>query len=287
LLNTYFPPDTGSAAHLFYELGTALVERGHEVTVLTGMPGYHALGSLERYQGKKWLREKVNGMDVLRVATPQLPRHLMVGRALWQFGGAATAFLAGLGLPHHDVAMVYSPPLPLGLVTWGFKLLRGIPFVLNVQDIFPQSIIDLGLLRNRWIIRAFEVMERFVYRRSDAITVHSQGNRRHVVGQGAAADKVTVIPNWVDTDFIQPAERMNGFRQRHGLDDAFVVSFAGVLGYSQDLDVVLEAAHLISYQLSAISHQPSAISHPPSAIRHPLSAINWSNRSWPLSPEGW
>jgi SAM-dependent methyltransferase len=171
LLNTYFPPDTGSAAHLFYELGTALVERDHQVTVLTGIPGYHALGSLERYAGKKWIREKVNGMDVVRVATPQLPRHLMIGRALWHFGGAATAFLAGLGLPHHDVAMVYSPPLPLGLVAWGLQRLRGIPFVLNVQDLFPRSIIDLGLLRNRWIIRVFEAMERFVYRRSEAISL--------------------------------------------------------------------------------------------------------------------
>ena len=247
LLTAYFPPDTGSAAHLFYELGRAFVERGHGVTVLTGMPGYHALGPLEKYKGKRRIKEDMEGMEVVRVAMPQLPRHLMVGRALWQFGGAWALFLAGLGLPKADAAIVYSPPLPLGLTAWGLKKLQGLPFILNVQDLFPQSIIDLGLLRNRWLIRFFEEMERFVYRRANIITVHSEGNREHVMRKldKGQAEKVKVIPNWVDVHFIQPGPRMNWFREAHGLGDAFVVSFAGVLGYSQDLDVVLDAARIL------------------------------------------
>jgi glycosyltransferase involved in cell wall biosynthesis len=247
LLTVYFPPDTGSAAHLFYELGRALVKRGHEVTVLTSMPGYHALGPLEKYKGKKRIREDMDGMEVVRVATPQLPRHLLVGRALWQFGGALAFFLSGLALPSHDVAIVYSPPLPLGLTAWGLKKLRGIPFILNVQDLFPQSIIDLGLLRNRWLIRLFEGMERFVYARADATTVHSEGNRQHVARKLGIekAEKVRVIPNWVDTRFIQPGPRINWFREEHSLGNAFIASFAGVLGYSQDLDIVLEAACIL------------------------------------------
>ena len=246
LLSAYFPPDTGSAAHLFHDLGKCLVERSHEVTVITGMPAYHSLGNLDRYKGKKWIREKIEGLDVLRIATPQLPRRLMVGRALWQFSGAAAFFIAGLSIARHDVAMVYSPPLPLGLAAWGLRLLRGTPFILNVQDLFPQSIIDLGLLKNRWIIRLFERMEKFVYRQTDAMTVHSEGNRKHVTLRGAPKAKVSVIPNWVDTDSIRPAERMNEFRKINGLGESFVVSFAGVLGYSQDLDVVLKAAAMLN-----------------------------------------
>lgn len=253
LLTAYFPPDTGSAAHLFYELGIELAKHGHRVSVITGMPGYHAQGPLEKYRGKVWVRENVEGMDVVRVTTPHLPRHLMVGRGLWQLGTAASFLGAGSCLPRHDITIVYSPPLPLALTAWALKRLRGTPFILNVQDLFPQSIIDLGLLKNRLLIRLFDGMERFVYRRADAITVHSPGNREHVmrkmhIGRTEKGDKgakVRVIPNWIDTQFIQPGERVNDFREEHGLGDAFVVSFAGVLGYSQDLDVVLQAARIL------------------------------------------
>lgn len=110
LLTAYFPPDTGSAAHLFYDLGTALVERGHQVSVITGMPGYYAQGLLERYEGKKWMKEKMSGMDVVRVATPQLPRHLMVGRALWQFSGAAAFFWPASAWP--SMMWPWSTPRP-------------------------------------------------------------------------------------------------------------------------------------------------------------------------------
>ncbi|MEA3349957.1 MAG: glycosyltransferase family 4 protein [Chloroflexota bacterium] len=245
LLTAYFPPDTGSAAHLFYELGAALAENGHTVTVITNKPGYHAQGNLSKYKGKLVVKEKIKQMDIIRVASLRLPPRLMFGRALWQFGMALFFFLVALFVPRHDVTLLYSPPLTLGLSAWGIKMVRSIPFVLNVQDLFPQSIIDLGLLKNPVIISVFERMEQFVYRRADAITVHSKGNKQRVVGRGAEEQKVHILHNWVDTDYIKPGERINQFRADHNLEDEFVVSFAGVLGYSQDLDIVLGAAEFL------------------------------------------
>lgn len=246
LTTAYFPPDVGSAAHLFYELGQAFVKQGHRVSVVTGFPGYHAQGDLDRYRGKLWLRETMAGLKVYRITVPQIARDTPVGRGLWQFSAAVSLALAGLRVPEPDVALVYSPPLPLGLTALSWRLLWGVPCVLNVQDLFPQSAIDLGVLHHKPLIRFFEWLERFIYRRVDMITVHSSGNREHVVAQGGDAERTVVMHNSVDTEHIHPKPKMNGLREELDLNGHFVVSFAGVIGYSQDLDVVLEAARLLS-----------------------------------------
>jgi glycosyltransferase involved in cell wall biosynthesis len=214
--------------------------------VLTGFPSYHAQGNLSRYRRRFWLNETLDGgINVARVAVAQFLRDTPVGRGLWQFSCAASFALRGLSLPKPDVLLFYSPPLPLGLTAWGLRLFWKVPFLLNVQDLFPQSAVDLGVLDHGFLIRFFERLERFLYRRADHITVHSSGNREIVVARGAEPERVTVMYNWVDTDFIRPGERCNDFSREHGLDDRFVASFAGVIGHSQDLDVVLEAADLL------------------------------------------
>ena len=121
--------------------------------------------------------------------------------------------------------------------------IKSAPYVVNVQDLFPQNAIDLGVVNNSVLIRVFEALERFVYRTSKALTVHSTGNREHLLEKGTAPEKVQVIHNWVDTEFIQPGEKSNKFREEHGLGDKFVVSFAGTMGYSQDMEIILKAAH--------------------------------------------
>jgi colanic acid biosynthesis glycosyl transferase WcaI len=243
LLTAYFPPDVGSASHLFYELGRAFVARGHQVSVVTGLPGYYVQGELDRYRHRPWLRETMAGMDVRRVAALQVTRNTRAGRGLWQFSCAATSALAGLRVPSADVCLVYSPPLPLGLSALVLRRAHGIPFVLNVQDLFPQSAIDLGLLRQSALIGVFEALERQIYQRADAITVHSTGNRAYVLARGGQAGSTRVVHNLVDTEQVCPGPKQNAVRRELGLNDHFLVSFAGVMGHSQDLDVVLEAAN--------------------------------------------
>jgi colanic acid biosynthesis glycosyl transferase WcaI len=241
LITGYFPPDTGSAANLFYELGGRLVAKGHTVTVLTAFPSYHVTGQAKRYTGK-FVEEQVEGMRVCRVQVPQLPRYVPTMRGVWQFL-MALGFWRALGrVGPHDVALVYSPPLPLGFVGAAAKKRWGTRFILNVQDLFPQSAIDLGILKSRFLIRIFQRLERRIYRSADHVTVHSPGNKAHIVKVGIDPSKVSVIPNWIDTDYVRPGERYSQFTASHGLNGEFVVSFAGVLGYSQDIDVILEAA---------------------------------------------
>jgi glycosyltransferase involved in cell wall biosynthesis len=242
LLTAYFPPDVGSASHLFYELGQTLVTRDHQVSVVTGFPSYHAQGNLESYRGRLWLRERMGGMEVYRLAVPEVARNTPAGRGLWQFSCALTLALAGLRVPRPDVCLVYSPPLSLGLSALAWRVLRGVPCVLNVQDLFPQSAIDLGVLRQKTLIRFFEWLERWTYRRADAVTVHSKGNQEHVLALGGNAATTFVVHNAVDTEHICPGPREGRLRTDLSLDGAFVVSFAGVMGHSQNLDVILGAA---------------------------------------------
>jgi colanic acid biosynthesis glycosyl transferase WcaI len=245
LISAFFPPEVGSAAHLYYELGQAFKARGHEVTVLTGLPRYHVVGKLRRLRRRPLIWETYHGLRVLRVFNLDVPWDSPVLRGIDQFISAFFTGMAGTFLPRFDVALVYSPPLPLALAALALCRLRGRPLVVNIQDLFPQSAIDLGILRNAYIIRVFRGLESFLYRQADLITVHSQGNRGYVLGAGGEKAKVRVIPNWVDTEAIKPGSRETRLREEIGLNQHFIVSFAGIMGYSQDLETVLRSAALL------------------------------------------
>lgn len=247
LLTAYFPPEIGSASHLFYELAESLVKRGYNVSVVTGFPEYHVKGDVNKYKREIFLKEAVNGMEVIRIKVLSLFRNIPVFRGLWQFSSAFSLFIGGLFLGRQDFIAVYSPPLPLCISAYLLSRIKGIPFLINLQDIFPQSAIDLGVLKNRFLVGLFGLLEKFVYVKADYITVHSEGNRRYVLGRSKKIDpdKVTVIPNWVDTDIIKPGSRDNEFRREHFLNGKFIVSFAGIMGYSQDMEVMIDSAGIL------------------------------------------
>jgi glycosyltransferase involved in cell wall biosynthesis len=250
LISGYFPPDVGSAAHLFADLGSEFVRRGHQVTVLTNYPSYNVDVSTlpARYRTGRKMSEEYAGMNIIRTKPLGMPRHIPWLRGLDQVSSAIQFVLAGLASRNQkpDVVLVYSPPLFYGVTALALRAFTGAKVVFNVQDLFPQSAVDLKLLKNGLLIGLFRRLESSVYRRVDHITVHSSGNQAHVEGHGGRG-RVTVAANVVDTDAIRPGDRLNEFRRRHGISDsAILFSFAGVLGYSQDLDTVIEAARLLA-----------------------------------------
>jgi glycosyltransferase involved in cell wall biosynthesis len=117
-----------------------------------------------------------------------------------------------------------------------------VPVVVNIQDLFPREAVELGMLTSRPLIRVFEHIERQVHHMAAAITVHSPGNRAHVIAHGGAPERTRVIYNYVDTNRIQPGRRQNEFARQHGLYDHFVVSYAGTMGWAQDMATIVEAA---------------------------------------------
>src|SRR3972149_1516318 len=239
----YFPPEIGFGPNIPYELCESLVKLGHEVTVVTGFPRYHLEVMPPQYRKRFLYAEEMEGIKVYRVNVPNIYTKLRYLRGLvQQIAPWMMAIRAVLLKIKPDIVYTVTPPLPMGLSTRLVAKRFGIPCVVNVQDLFPQSAVDLGLLHNRMLIRVLEWMERDIYKKSDMITVMSDGNGDYVVEHGGHPGRGKTIFNWLDTDLIQPSERMNDFRKVQGLGDKFVVLFAGTMGWSQGLNVGVEAA---------------------------------------------
>ncbi|MGZ6143696.1 MAG: glycosyltransferase family 4 protein [Myxococcales bacterium] len=240
LLTNEFPPEIRSAALLMGELADTLAERGHQVTVITALDPND-----ERRKGRflKPVEEQRGGVRVLRIPTFAVHRTLAgaIFRGAGQILNALAYLVIALGVRDVDVSLAYSPPLPLGIVGSILHKLRGIPHVLNVQDLVPQYAIDLGILKNPALIRVLKWVEKATYASVQRITVHSRGNADYMAREGVPAAKVVIVPNWVDTRQIRPSPRETEYRKAAGLEGKFVVLFAGALGFAQDVDTIVEA----------------------------------------------
>lgn len=240
VLSQWYPPEPESKIHL---LARDLVARGHEVTSITGYPNYPT-GKLYpgfRIRWRQW--EERDGVRVLRL--PLYPSHDRSGfrRALNYGSFAACASLLGpLSVGPADVMWVYHPPLTIGMPAWVISLTRGVPFVYEVQDMWPETLAATGMLSSAGAVNALAAFARFVYRRAAAITVISPGFKRNLVGKGVPAQKIHVIPNWADEDVFRPVPPDPALAAEYGLADKFNIVFAGNMGAAQALDSVLDAA---------------------------------------------
>ncbi|MBI3680406.1 MAG: glycosyltransferase family 4 protein [Acidobacteria bacterium] len=245
-LSNYWPPEIGASSHLTFEMGETLVGFGHRVTVVTGFPTYNLPSLPPKYRGRWLFEEEMAGMRVLRIAVPGSQAQSKVRRGWAHLASPALYALRTLPVDTVDVVYTVSPPLPMGLSASAVATRFGAPCCLGVQDLFPQNAIDLGLLRNHALIRFLEAMERATYRSAEAITVHSEGNRRYVVSRGGRPERVQVVPNWVDTEWIRPGNSNNEVRRTASLNGEFLVVFAGTMGWSQGLGVVVDAARQLA-----------------------------------------
>lgn len=247
LVTDSYPPEIRSASHLMLELAQELVGRGHDVTVITTWPEYNLD---QREQQKHFNELEIEGsIKVIRVKT--LPHHNVnyVVRALSQLL-MPVQFL--LKLRRHqvqaDAVVVYSPPLPLAFVgSWLRR--KGVRNLLNVQDLFPQNAIDLGILRSKMQIRFFRALERFAYRTADIVTVHSEGNQKMLLEQNPTiSSKLRILHNWVDVNHHAVSETGVDYRKQWGIKQKYIAVFAGVMGPSQYLELILGVAERMQEQ---------------------------------------
>jgi colanic acid biosynthesis glycosyl transferase WcaI len=255
VLCPHFAPDTAPTGDVMTSIASELVARGHRLHVVTALPWYvhHRIeegwtGRLVRHQETEWGR-------ITRVHPFPTDKRNIPARAL-AFGGftALVSGMATLSRPRPDAVLAMSPPLTLGTAGWLAARARRAPFVFNIQDVFPDVAVELGVITNPTVIALASGLVRQTYLHADAVTVLSEDLRVNVASKiaGRRSERVRVIPNFVDVERIRPTPRENSYRRQFGLSGKTVVMYAGNVGLSQSLDLVLAAA-------AALAHEPHVV----------------------------
>jgi putative colanic acid biosynthesis glycosyltransferase WcaI len=252
------PPDGVSTARLVAGLAAGLQRQGHIATILTTSPHYNRDDVAERIQPIAWGRfgiigrSQSDGVEVVHVAMPRKSRSVLLRFVAWLWFHLASTALALVAMPNADVIVAPSPPLTIGVSAWLVSRLRGSRFIYNVQEIYPDIAVQLGAIRSPGIIRALRVLERFVYRHADSLTVISEGMASNLLSKGVRSSKVKLIPNYVDMIETSAHAGRNAFSECHGLRDKFVVTYAGNMGQPQGLQVVVECAEALRGEASIL-----------------------------------
>lgn len=245
----YFPPEMGAPSARGSELCLAWQEAGHDVVVVTGMPN-HPTGILPpEYRGVRFVEEHVQGLRVLRNWVYATPNEGFVKRTLNHLSFMMSSLLFSTRrLRGRDVLVVSSPSFFAVVSTWVMSTVLRVPYVFEVRDLWPGIFVELGVLRNRFLIRVLEGLEMFLYRHAAHVVVVTDSFRRILIDRGLAADKVSVVTNGVDPTSFFPAPRETSIRQQERLDDRCVVLYIGAHGISHALPALLDSAHLLQHR---------------------------------------
>ena len=242
-----------------------LANRGHELHVVTSLPWYRKHQVEQVWSGALWRVEKTNWGSITRVQpfagkTKSNLLRRAVGFILFSYLVGLRALFAGKVWRRVDGVLAMSPPLTLGLIGWHTKLFRGGKLVFNIQDIFPDAAIETGAITNKKIISFASWLERTSYKCSDSVVLLSDDLANNVQSkiEQKFHKRVKVIPNFVDTQAITPMSRMTKYRTELGIDDALVVMYAGNVGFSQSLEMLVSAARELPQLIFVINGEGAA-----------------------------
>lgn len=238
----YYPEPIGIAP-LMTELAEGLVERGHEVRVITGMPNYPQREIYDGYKSKWYVTEQKNGVKIQRSYLRIKSKPNLIDRLLLELSFVISSLPQALKGKRPDVIILTVPPLLVTLPATLLGWLYNCPVVLNVQDILPEAAVRVGLLKNKWMIKGLSILEKFAYRMADSISVITDKFSENLVNKGVPVNKIVCIPNWVNVNFIRPlAKKSNPWISTHQLEGKFIVLYSGNIALTQGLETVIEAA---------------------------------------------
>ena len=246
IITSLFYPEIAANAKRMTHLAEGLREKGHTVSVITAFPYYSTASDKERYKGKWIVKDQYQQVTVIRTYTYSPKEYENFLKRLWCFLSFMVSSIFGAFETKGkvDVVVTISPPFFSLFSGYVISRIKRASLVLDIQDIYPETLVVLGFLNNRVVIKLLELLERFLYRRAKAMAAIWDGFRHDFINKGAETQGVEVVPNWVDADVFQPMDSRD-LRKEYGLDDKFVVMFAGTMGFAQALENVVGAARLL------------------------------------------
>ena len=245
ILGLNYLPESTSIGPYTADLAEYLHQRGHQVQVITAFPMAPQWKIWAPYKGKRFMREVINGVPVLRtyLYVPKQPGKAF-NRILFDMSFTVSSLLGSVATGRYDLVVAISPPLQLGLTAWLLSAVKGAPFFFHLKDLIPDAAIATGMLdENSISTRIAHALERFIYRRTRGIGVICDGFARNLIAKGVRPEKIVVLPDYIDLEFMRPSERNNSFREQYGIKpDDFLVMYSGSVALKQGLHTFVETA---------------------------------------------
>lgn len=241
-LTENFPPETNAAATRVFERACYWAQWGHEVTVVTCAPNFPHGRLLDGYRNRWVQTETMAGIRVVRVKTYIAANRGILRRSLDFLSFMVTGFAGAVAQPRPDVVAATSPQFFAAVAGWAVGAVRRVPFVFELGDLWPASIAAVGAIRRSPALKAVEMLELFLYRRSAAVAALTHAFKDNLVSRRIPADKIAVVINGVDLPRYGPRPRDPELAAEWNLADKFVVGYVGTHGMAHALTNVLNAA---------------------------------------------
>jgi glycosyltransferase involved in cell wall biosynthesis len=244
-LSDNFLPETNAAATRVHERAVYWARWGHQVTVLTSAPNFPEGKLFAGYRNHWYRRESIDGITVIRVKTVIAANKGVILRSLDFASFMVSAVIAGLFQTRPDVVVATSPQFFTAIAGWALAAMRRLPFVFELGDLWPRSIVAVGAIRIDWVISLLECVELFLYRRAAAVVALTDAFKENLVARGIPTDKIVMIRNGVDLQRYAPRQRDLALATTFDVADRFVIGYVGTHGLAHDLGNVLAAAELL------------------------------------------
>src|SRR5688572_17801850 len=245
-LSDNFPPETNAPATRTFEHTRRWVRAGARVTVVTTAPNFPAGKIFPGYQNRLFQREWIDGVDTVRVWTYISANEGFGRRTLDYMSFMVMGFLAALLLRRPDVIVCTSPQFFTACAAYVLSIFKRRPFVFELRDLWPDSILAVGAMSDSAAIRALKRLEYFLYHKAARIVSVTHSFKSVLSGNGVAAAKIAVVPNGADLVGFTPGPKPGDLLERHGLRGKFVAAYIGTVGMAHGLGTVLDAAEKLA-----------------------------------------